>query len=259
MSLQIWQRRFAAQLDAAEPPQDPGMHVYHHNLRAQFRKALAVSFPMVAERLGPVIFDTLAEKFRQRNPSRSGDLHLSGSAFPEFLFADAHTTARAIGESPRTALGIDLAELARLEWAWQSALIAADQPAIGATSLARFPEEHWPSLALRLQPSFAVLRSRTAVISYWEARRERTTSVMPAATRSGPEQAWLVGTPRGPTLQRCNAATAEWLELLSAGASLATALDGSTGVAELDMTTTLQGLFSHGAVVSLDLRADDQA
>ena len=37
MSLQSWQRRFAAQLDAAELPEDPGMQVYHHNVRAQFR------------------------------------------------------------------------------------------------------------------------------------------------------------------------------------------------------------------------------
>ena len=53
--------------------------------------------------------------------------------------------------------------------------------------------------------------------------------------------------------------TAEWLEALGAGASLATALDVITGVAELDMTSTLQRLFSHGAVVSVELRADDHA
>lgn len=259
MSLQSWQRRFAAQLDAAEPPQDPGIQVYHHNVRAQFRKALAVSFPVVAERLGPAVFAALAETFRQRNPSRSGDLHPSGAAFAEFLSADAHTAVGASGESTRAAQSIDLAELARLEWAWQSALIAADQPAIDAASLARFSPEHWPSLVLQLQPSFTVLRSCTAVISYWEAHRERTAAVMADTTRSGAEQAWLVGSPRGPTLQRCNAATAEWLEALGAGASLATALDVITGVAELDMTSTLQRLFSHGAVVSVELRADDHA
>lgn len=264
MSLQSWQRHFAMQLDAADPPEDPGMQVYHHNVRAQFRKALAMSFPLVAGLLGAAPFNALAERFRQRNPSRSGDLHPSGSAFPEFLAAEANAATGEIWESTRAALGIKLSELASLEWAWQSALIAADQPSIDASSLTRFPPEQWPSLGLRLQPSFTVLRWSTPVVSYWQDRRERNSlaisvPVMTAATTSGPEQAWLVGTPRGPTLQRCNAATAEWLEALTAGASLAAALDAAERAAEIDITTTLQRLFSQGAIVSVDLRAEDHA
>ena len=247
MSLQSWQRRFAAQLDSAESPEDPGMQVYHHNVRAQFRKALAMSFPVVAELLGAAPFNVLAERFRQRNPSRSGDLHPSGSAFPAFLAAENK-------ESAIETLGIDLSELATLEWAWQCALIAADRPTIDASSLARFPPAQWPSLRLQLQPSFAVLRWRTAVASYWQAHRDHASSAT-----LGPEQAWITGTPRGPILQRCNTATAQWLEALIAGASLATALDATDIAAEIDITTTLQSLFSHGAVVSVDLRAGDHA
>ena len=115
MSLQSWQRRFAAQLDAAETPADPGTQVYHHNVRAQFRKALAMSFPVVADLLGESLFNNLAERFRQRNPSRSGDLHPSGGTFPEFLAADAIVAAGEIRDSTREALAIDLPELARLE------------------------------------------------------------------------------------------------------------------------------------------------
>ena len=259
MSLQSWQRRFAAQLDAAEPPVESGIQVYHHNVRAQFRKALAMSFPVVADLLGESLFNNLAERFRQRNPSRSGDLHPSGGTFPEFLAADAIVAAGEIRDSTREALAIDLPELARLEWAWQGALIATDQPIIDASSLARFPPEQWPLLRLQLQPSFTVLRWRTPVVGYWQAHREQAASVTAAATTTGPEQAWLVGTPRGPTLQCCNAATAEWLEALATGASLANALDAVERPFEIDITTTLQRLFSHGAVVSVDLRADDHA
>jgi hypothetical protein len=97
------------------------------------------------------------------------------------------------------------------------------------------------------------------VISYWQAHRERAVPVIAAATAIGPDQAWLIGTPRGPILQHCNAATAEWLEALRAGASLARALDAAERPAEIDITTTLQHLFSQGAVVSVDLRADDHA
>jgi hypothetical protein len=259
MSLQSWQRRFAAQLDAAELPEDPGMQVYHHNVRAQFRKALAVSFPVVADLLGESRFNVLAERFRQRNPSRSGDLHPSGGAFPGFLVDDANAAVGAIIEPTRAALGIDLSELAHLEWAWQCALIATERPSIDASSLSRFPPDRWPSLALQLQPSFTVPRGSTPVISYWQAHRERAVPVIATATAIGPEQAWLIGTPRGPILQHCNAATAEWLEALRAGASLARALDAAERPAEIDITTTLQHLFSQGAVVSVDLRADDHA
>lgn len=259
MSLQSWQRRFATQLDAAEIPADPGMQVYHHNVRAQFRKALAMSFPVVADLLGASVFNAVAERFRQINPSRSGDLHPSGTNFPAFLASEADTLAAAIKESNRSPFSIDIAELASLEWHWQCALIAADRVAIDVAALSSYRPEQWPSLRLQLQPSFSVLRWHTPVVSYWQTHRERTTSVMSDTNTSGPEQAWLTGTPRGPILQSCNAATAEWLLALTAGANLATALEAVESGADIDITITLQSLFNHGAVVSVDLRADDHA
>lgn len=252
MSLQAWQRHFAAQLEATEAPRDPGMQVYHHNLRAQFRKALALSFPVVAGIIGESAFDPLAERFRQRNPSRSGDLHPSGAAFPAFLASEE----------------IALAELAGLEWAWQCALIAPDRTAIDVSALSRYQPEEWPSLRLRLQPSFSVLRWRTAVVTCWQTHRVRHATPVAGADshqramespRPEPEQAWLVGTPQGPILQGCNATTALWLEALAAGATLATALGAVEQTTEVDALGTLQQLFRHGAVIGVDLRADDHA
>jgi len=259
MNRQSWQRRFAAQLDAAETPADSGMQVYHHNVRAQFRKALAMSFPVVVDLLGVSAFNALAERFRQISPSRSGDLHPSGANFPAFLATEADTVAGSIKESNRSLFNIDIAELASLEWHWQCALIAADRVAIDVAALSSYRPEQWPSLRLQLQPSFSVLHWHTPVASYWQAHRERTTSVMSDTNMSGPEQAWLAGTPRGPILQSCNAATAEWLLALAAGANLATALEAVESAADIDITITLQSLFNHGAVVSVDLRADDHA
>lgn len=259
MNRQSWQRRFAAQLDAAETPADSGMQVYHHNIRAQFRKALAMSFPVVADLLGASVFNALAERFRQINPSRSGDLHPSGEHFPAFLASEADTLAAAIKESNRNLVNIDLAELASLEWAWQCALIAADRTPVDVSALSTYHPEQWPSLRLQLQPSFSVLHWHTPVASYWQAHRERTTSVMSDTNMSGPEQAWLAGTPRGPILQSCNAATAKWLLALAAGANLATALEAVESAADIDITITLHSLFNHGAVVSVDLRANDHA
>ncbi len=255
MTLARWQQRFAAELDAREPPVTPGMQVYHHNVRAQFRKALAVSFPIVAELVGESRFSDLAEQFRQRNPSRSGDLHPSGANFPIFLA----TAPEALDTNH-----LDLAELATLEWAWQCALIAPDQPAIDAASLTLFRPEEWPSLRLQFQPSFTVLRSRSPVISYWQA--QRTPEKRPQKT-NGPEQAWLVGTPRGPVLQSCNATTADWLDAIAAGASLTTALttlderaqSDRTPTAEVDVAAVLHGLFANSAVVHVDLGATDHA
>ena len=264
MTLQSWQRRFATQLDAAETPADPGMQVYHHHVRAQFRKALAMSFPVIADLLGASVFNAVAERFRQINPSRSGDLHPSGTNFPAFLAAEADTVAGSIKESNRSPFSVDIAELARLEWHWQCALIAADRVAIDVAALSSYRPEQWPSLRLQLQPSFSVLRWHTPVVSYWQTHRERTTSVMSDTNMSdtnmsGPEQAWLAGTPRGPILQSCNAATAEWLLALAAGANLATALEAVESGADIDITIALKSLFNHGAVVSVDLRADDHA
>lgn len=249
-----WQRQFAAQLDALEMPDDAGMQVYHHNVRAQFRKALLASFPMTAELLGAARFDLLAERYRQRNPSRSGDLHPSGAAFSAFLDRP-DTPTRDVSTSD--SWPVDLAELASLEWAWQGALIAADEPSINATALARWQPEDWPALTLRLQPSFQVLRFRSAVLTHWQTRHPSSTTIEASrpASLADPRLAWLAGTPQGPILQACDAATADWLEAIVAGQTLAGALDRLDG-AEVEVLATLRTLFGQGVVTAVDLRAN---
>jgi len=249
-----WQRQFAAQLDALKTPVDAGMQVYHHNVRAQFSKALRASFPMTAELLGAARFDALAERYRQRNPSRSGDLHPSGAELPAFL-GMPDSSMKDISE--RSSRPVDLAELASLEWAWQGALITADEPPIDSSSLAHWRAQDWPLLILKLQPSFRVLRFRSAVVAYWQEHHQPATNA--AVPHPGPltesHFAWLAGTPQGPILQACDAATGVWLEAIAAGKTLTDALDELDG-AHIDMARTLRTLFGQGVVTAVDLRAN---
>lgn len=249
-----WQQKFVAQLDAPETPVDAGMQIYHHNVRAQFSKALRASFPITAELFGALRFELLAERYRQRNPSRSGDLHPSGADFPAFLDV-SDSTIRDISES--ALWPVDLAELARLEWAWQCALITVDQPSINASALTDWPQPEWPLLTLQLQPSFQVLRFRSAVVAYWQTHHQISTNTATSQPSLGSDTlaAWLAGTPQGPTLQACDAATATWLEAIARGETLAGALDGLNG-AEIDVAGALRTLFGQGIVVAIALGAN---
>jgi hypothetical protein len=59
--------------------------IYRNNLQLGFAKTLALEFPVLERLVGQDYFRQTAREFLHEFPSRSGDLHHIGRAFPAFL------------------------------------------------------------------------------------------------------------------------------------------------------------------------------
>ena len=75
--------RDPARTCAVLPPAN--LAVYRNNASFTFRETLSRTFPVVHRRVGDDYFRQLAVAYRERHPSRSGDLHDFGREFAEFL------------------------------------------------------------------------------------------------------------------------------------------------------------------------------
>jgi hypothetical protein len=181
MDLATWQAEFlAAVLKPASPtgPVSAGLAVYRGNARGNFHDALAQGYPVLRTILGAEEFRQLAWSFQRVHPSRSGNLFHLGGALPEFL-------ARLLPGTPDE----DLIDLARLEWAAQRVLVAADDLApLDLVGLGAVPDEQRPAVRFVLQPALQWLTTGHAVFEVWDTVRSGRVPVRPARRRAE----WLV-------------------------------------------------------------------
>ncbi|HLB85827.1 MAG TPA: DNA-binding domain-containing protein, partial [Steroidobacteraceae bacterium] len=134
--------------------------IYRSNSLAMFEGALERTYPVLRRRVGDDYFHQLARGYRARHPSRSGDLHWIGEHFPGYV---AHT---------ETGTGYEwLAELAALEWACETALVARQEPAVGLAALAGLPPDQLGATGLRFQPSLRCIASSFPVLDVWRANQ----------------------------------------------------------------------------------------
>jgi hypothetical protein len=163
-SLRDQQAAFAAALRdpahaaAVTPPAN--LSVYRNNTGIVFRQALERAYPVVLRRVGADYFRQLAHFYREKFPSRSGDLQWIGREFAPFL------ARHLVGGNYAW-----LADLAALEWAREEAGIASELPVVGAESLGRFAAEELEHLTFTLQPSLRLVQSAFPVFSVWHANQ----------------------------------------------------------------------------------------
>lgn len=175
-SLSELQGRFAAALREAGPQSEAAirelaecivddglaparrLQVYRNNARAMFAGALERTYPVLRRQVGEEQFAELARRYRTDHPSRSGDLHWIGEHFASWLAPQAAADGRAW-----------LAELARLEWACEEAMVAARLPPLAPAELARVAPETLAEVGLVLQPCLRTVGSPFPVWSAWRA------------------------------------------------------------------------------------------
>lgn len=212
MALAQRQAAFLAALFDAAPAASPALALYRRNVLAGLHDALAAAFPVVRRLVGEAFFREAAERFARAHPSRSGDLHEFGGAFPGFLRAYPHAAALAY-----------LGDVASLEWALHEAGLARDEALLAPAALAAVPPERAGELRLRLHAAVRLVRSDHPVQAIWEANqpsRDGTLSRPPHA------EAVLIARPRD-EVQLHGLAPGEWrfAQAVRRGASLAEAAD----------------------------------
>ena len=66
--------------------------IYRRNIAANYRNALAASYPVVRRLTGAAFFGAAVDAYVVAHPSRSGDLNVYGDAFGDFLVQYAPAT-----------------------------------------------------------------------------------------------------------------------------------------------------------------------
>jgi hypothetical protein len=134
--------------------------IYRRAIAANRLGALRAAYPVVARLVGEGFFGEAARRFGQASPPVSADLNRYGAGFACFLSA----------YPPASGLPW-LGDVARLEWAWHEAILAADAPGLDFEALARVPDEGQPRLRFRFHPSVSLVRTAWPVLAIWEANQ----------------------------------------------------------------------------------------
>jgi hypothetical protein len=134
--------------------------VYRNNAWQFFLAALGATYPVCKRRVGDDYFRQLARDYRQAYPSRHGDLHWVGEAFPGWLAQHLASTDYAW-----------LADLARLEWACEQALVSDEEPSLALSALAALDPNALESVRLGFQPSLQFVPSAFPIWTVWQANQ----------------------------------------------------------------------------------------
>lgn len=227
LSLRDLQQRFAAGLSesAAEPltewiradgiPPSARLAIYRNNLHAGFIKTLGLEFPVIHRLVGEDYFRQLSLAFLGCHPSRSGDIHHVGGAFPSFL------SERFVGTEY-----FYLADVARLEWACQECLVAEDSEPLDPQTLRGIPADAYGGLRFTLRPACRLVHSVFPVMRIWEVNQPDAASDRIVDLRSGPDYLIAMRNSRV-ELCRVSAGDFELLSGFSEGDSLGRALEAA--------------------------------
>ena len=258
------QGRFAAALREAGPASDAAVRqladcivddgleparrvqVYRNNARAMFEGALERTYPVLRRQVGDERFAVLAQDYRAEHPSRSGDLHWVGEKFASWA-------------APRLAADGQawLADLARLEWACEEAMVAARLPPLAPAELARVSPENLADVGLALQPG---LRSVTSPFPVWSAWRAGQAGCAgePVDLALGAQHVVVTCGETGLVLHSLPEDQFLFVAALAGGAPLGSAVE----LAALDLEALpgmLGWLFAEGLVTALRVPNDDNS
>ncbi|MGP1254729.1 MAG: HvfC/BufC family peptide modification chaperone [Kiloniellales bacterium] len=141
-------------------PANLRLSVYRNNALGSLAGVLAAAYPALERLLSTDNFRVLARAFVAAHPPRRPHLSSYGAELPAFLSVFPHTTDY-----------LFLPDLARLEWARNEALFAAEAPILTGRSLKGLPPEQLSGQKLRWHPATRLIESPYAIERLWQAEQ----------------------------------------------------------------------------------------
>jgi len=219
------------------------IQVYRNNTRENLAQALRADYPVVVRLVGEDFFDYLAREYQRVHPSRRGDLGNYGSHLPEFI--ESFAPARDLPY---------LADVARLELAWQAAGRGADFPRYDASELAALPAAHHEDLRARIHPAACLLQSRWPVLRIVEVNREGWQGDSRVRLDEGGVRILVHRGEDGVRARALDGAEHELIAALARGAPLGTAAGAALARdPDFDLAATLARLVDDRVVIDLFL------
>lgn len=243
-TLRELQREFAARmLDTASAATD-AIAIYRNAVLANYRNALAATFPVTQALTGAPFFAAAVDAFVQAQPSASGDLNGYGAELPAFVAA--YPPARGLPY---------LADVARLERALDDAHRAADGDGDAERVLAQLAEvaaDAIASLRLVLDPSCRLLRSPYPLLRIWQVHQPGNPSDPQVAFDTGADHLLVRRVDGAILIERLPAGDHAWLSALRDGGDLAQALDAALALdAAFDLAKAMRTHVGSGTLTGI--------
>lgn len=254
LSLHELQRVFGAALmsgeSAALEPHvlgngiDPAerIRIYRNNTREIHLATLRAAFPVLKRLVGEDYFRELACKYREHFPSTSGNLHHLGARLPEFLAQHLADTGYRY-----------FIDVARLEWAYQEVLVAADQAPLDVDRLKHVAPADYSRLVFQLHPAARLVASAFPVLTIWNANQPGGDSQQVIDLGSGGESVLVLRTEHDVELRRLDAAEFTFLKHSADGTRLADAAAAASDAGAFDLGSILRRCVAAGAFVDFTL------
>jgi len=224
-SLRELQLQFAAALvDRTSPSRDisladGGLATYRRNGRANYRKALAATYPVVKRLTGVPFFNAAVDEFVVVHSPVFGDLNVYGGCLADFL--DRYAPAATLPY---------LADVARLEWAIDEANRAADTarvPDAVLAALTMVDPQRMPSVRLLLDASCRIVESPYPVLRIWRANQPDRSGTEPIALDEGGVRLLVRRDADGVALESLSDGEHAWLNALAGAATLGAAIEAA--------------------------------
>lgn len=134
--------------------------IYANNVRENFLAVLEATFPVLGRLAGHDWLRQSGIRYQRACPSRVGNMHYVGDRYAAFLAAE-------LAETPH----VYFADVARLEWAYQLVLVAAEPGELDRASLADVPPADYGRLVFDLSPAAQLVSSVYPLFAIWQANR----------------------------------------------------------------------------------------
>jgi hypothetical protein len=188
--------------------------IYSNNAREGFLQALAATFPVIERLAGSDWFRQTGREYMRSHPSRSGNLHYVGERFASFL-----------DDLLRGSDYAYFSDVARLEWAYQEVLIAADHPSFDIAALSSVQPDAYGALVFRVHPAARIVESRYPVLAIWKANQPYADGTLSISLDGGGARVLVIRREDHVELRELGTAEFALLAALGRGATLAEAFD----------------------------------
>ena len=227
---------------AAVPASDR-LNIYRNTFLATLTTALRLSYPAVQNLVGEAFFEASARHFIDALPPKSAYLNKYGEAFADFL-----------AQFPPAQLLPYLPDVARLEWAVNSALHAPDAEPLDQARLSALADLPPERLILTPHPSVTLLRPHFPADVIWRAVLTNDADAMDATDLSD-DPAWLLVArgANGVDVSRHCHAEGQLFAALCAGHTFAEAITQAEGA---DVTLVLASGFARGLFVDFSIKPE---
>jgi hypothetical protein len=217
--------------------------IYANNARANFVRTLTLAYPAIWRLVGEDYFRQCAHEFQKLSPSSSGDLQHVGEGFGGYL-ASLHGTDKYSY----------LAEVARLEWAYQEALIEREDSPLELSRLGSVEPQHYRDMRFELQPSTRLVESAFPILAIWQANVDEQPGQDRIDLGSGADRLLLVRVFRCVRIHRLTPGEFVFLSRLLARDTFGAALEAASAADALfDPGASLQRIFALRVIIDFHI------